>query len=283
MKLAVNYSEAAVYLIDKGDANVDLFKVPDWDDLIEEAQELRPVSVHFPFHVGAARESVDLDRAAGQMSRTGTESLNLHVVPSQERFPHLDVADVSPAAKSEVAQALTSDVAGYCERFGAAAVIIENVIYRGPERKLLRSGIEPDVLGEVVSATGCGFLLDLSHALITARSLGMDEWKYLDSLPVHALEELHVSGIHLLEGGLKDHLPLTEDDWQYLSGVIGRIKAGAWPSPRQLAFEYGGIGPVFSWRSEPSVLREQLPRLAEMVASAASGYSPTDRPDRPLA
>ena len=283
MKLAVNYSEAAVYLIDRGEADADLFKVPDWDDLIAEARELRPAYVHFPFQVGAAREQVDLARAAELMDLTATSAVNVHVAPSRERFPDLEVADVGQEATRVVVSAITEDVSVYCERFGAARVIIENLIYRGPERSFLRLGIEPAVLGEVVAACGCGFLLDVSHAVITARSLGIDVWAYLDALPVHALEELHVSGIHLLEGGLKDHLSLTPDDWELLSGVVGRIKAGAWPAPRLLAFEYGGIGPVFSWRSEPAVLREQLPRLAELATGVVSEYSPRGRPDKPLA
>jgi hypothetical protein len=42
--------------------------------------------------------------------------------------------------------------------------------------------------------------------------------------------------------------------------------AGAWPAPSIVAFEYGGVGPVFEWRSDVDVLAEQLPRLRDVLA-----------------
>ena len=35
--------------------------------------------------------------------------------------------------------------------------------------------------------------------------------------------------------------------------------------PWLVAFEYGGIGPNFEWRSESAVIAEQVPRMAALV------------------
>jgi uncharacterized protein len=148
---------------------------------------------------------------------------------------------------------------------GPTAVAIENLIYRGPDRSLLRAGVEPDVLHAVVDATGCALVLDLSHARISAEALGLDPWRYLDAMPVAALRELHVTGVHRIGDESKDHVPLLDDDWRFLDGALARIAAGAWAPPDVVAFEYGGVGPVFDWRSEPEVLRDQVPRLLERV------------------
>ncbi len=48
--------------------------------------------------------------------------------------------------------------------------------------------------------------------------------------------------------------------------VLGHIHRGEWAEPWIVAFEYGGIGPIFEWRSEPTFIAEQIPRLRDIVA-----------------
>lgn len=271
MELAVNYSPALARLVHEGAVAVDRVKVPDWDDLVSAARELGPVYVHFPYQAGSTGEKVDEARATQLLRDTGTRTLNLHVAPSQGRFPDIAIDDVGDPAKRAVVDGLVSDVAeahAVAARVGAG-VAIENLIYRGSDRSLLRAGVEPEVLRAVVEATGCGLVLDVSHARITAEALGIDPWSYLDAMPTEALQEVHVTGIHRIGDESKDHLPLTEDDWRFFRQVVARIAAGAWAAPEIVAFEYGGVGPVFDWRSEPGVLLDQVPRLLELVRSLA--------------
>ena len=263
VSVAVNFSPEAAGLLAAGAVEVDVLKVPDWDDIVAEAQALAPVYVHFPHQIGAAREKPEIDRSRRLMSATSTASFNVHVAPSSERFAGFAVGDVSDVAVRAVVEALLADLEPALRAFGAEAVVVENLIYRGEGSHLLRAGVEPAALHELVERSGCGFLLDVSHARISAASLGIDAWDYLDALPVHALRELHVSGVGVLDGSLRDHLPLREEDWEFVDGVVGRIMAGAWPAPATVALEYGGVGPVFAWRSDELVIREQLPRLRE--------------------
>lgn len=266
-RLAVNYSPPLAQLVAAGEVAIDLYKVPDWDDLIAAARASGPCYVHFPVDLGATRLGVDLDRARELMRATGTSSLNGHLVPSRERFPDVAVGDVGAEARRRVAAALVEDVQALAAVVGAEDVIVENVPYRGEDHGLLRAGVDPRVVSEVVRATGCGLLLDLSHALLTARTLGIDLWEYVDALPTHALRELHVSGVRPVDGKLRDHLPLTADDVAVVRAALARMRAGAWPIPDKVAFEYGGVGPVFEWRTDPDVLAEQVPLLHELVAS----------------
>lgn len=264
-RLAVNYSPALVSLLHEGRLTLDLFKVPDWDDLIAEATGHGPSYVHFPAELGATRLGVELERCLKLMEKTETSHLNAHLVPSKERFPHIEVGSVDVDALAEVAEALIADVAQLASAVGPERVIVENVPYRGPDHGLLRAGVEPEVITRVVEESGCGLLLDLSHAVLTADELAVDVWTYLDAMPTHALRELHVSGVRKLEGRLRDHLPLTEDDVELLRAALSRSSAGAWPMPDIVSFEYGGVGPVFDWRTEPHVLAEQVPLLHAIV------------------
>ncbi len=267
MLLAVNYSPEVAELLSDEAVAFDFFKVPDWDEVIQVASERKPVEVHFPLQLGASQQEVTIERAAELMTATGTTKLNLHVAPSRERFPDVAVGDVGAAAKSRVTDALLQDLEPYLERFGAGNVVLENLPYRGPERGLLRAGVEPEVLTAVIAASGAGLLLDLAHAAMTAAALSQDLTDYLERLPLASLSDLHVSGVGEIEGQLRDHMPLSSEDWELLTGALSRVQNGIWPHPRSLAFEYGGVGPVFAWRTDGWVLAEQLPRLAEMVAA----------------
>ena len=142
------------------------------------------------------------------------------------------------------------------------------------------------VLRRAVEATGCGFLLDLSHAQLAARVLGIDPYAYIEALPVTRIREIHVTGVQRFEGiwvdrartfGVEesfieqvagqylDHLPMIDEDWEILSWALDRIREGAWATPQIVAYECGGIGPLFAATTIPEVLAEQVPRLYDMV------------------
>ena len=124
-RLAVNFSPQAATLVEAGDIVVDLYKVPDWDDLIAAARELLPVYVHFPNQIGAAREKPDVARAIPLMRETGTHRFNVHAAPSRERFPDIEVGAHDPASLALVARALTEDLEPAIGAFGSDVTIIE--------------------------------------------------------------------------------------------------------------------------------------------------------------
>lgn len=266
MLLAVNFSPEAAELVAAGAIACDYFKVPDWDEVIAAASELKPVEVHFPLQLGSSElAGTDLGRVADLMATTGTTRLNLHVAPSRERFPEAAVGANDRALLTQVTSGLLEDLEPFVERFGAANLILENLPYRGPERGLLRAGVEPELLTDLLGESGAGLLLDLSHAVITAETLGERIDDYLARLPLGSLADLHVSGVRVLDGRSVDHLPLTPADWELLEAALGHIAAGRWARPRSVTLEYGGVGPVFSWRTETDVLTADLPRLARLV------------------
>jgi hypothetical protein len=50
-----------------------------------------------------------------------------------------------------------------------------------------------------------------------------------------------------------------------------QIASGAWSRPWCAAFEYGGTGEPFAWRSESSVIASDLPRLDELFGRRLRG------------
>jgi len=261
LKFALNYSAPAANLAREGQIAVDLWKCPDWPDMIATAGAEHPVYVHFELRVGSGKlDMTDWHRVEDLLVQTGTPFVNLHLFPCEADFQAgaLDDADA-------VIEQLLRDVRAAAEQFGPERVIVENAPHQYPGGVILRPAVDPDVISCLVREIDCGFLLDLSHARITARQLGMNEREYVAQLPVDRLRELHLTGLACHDGLLIDHMPLTEEDWLAAEWAMARIQAGDWAEPWAVAFEYGGVGPTFEWRSDPAAMAAQVPRLRTLV------------------
>jgi uncharacterized protein (UPF0276 family) len=266
MYLAINYSPAAANLVQSGDITIDYFKTPDWDWIVNKASLLKPVAVHFGLEAGnGSLDQVDWDLIRHLRELTNTPYVNIHVDARQCYYPDFPVNTAKKDAVEIVTKVILSDVMALVNRFGADRVIIENSPYQGFEGNTMRLCIMPDLLRRVVEETGCGFLLDISHAVIAANTLGLNPNEYIVNLPVRMLKELHFAGIHLdkASGQLSDHLSILEENWQWLDWVLAQTRSGDWGIPWLLAFEYGGVGEPFTWRSNPQVIAEQVPILYE--------------------
>ncbi|HEX7972765.1 MAG TPA: DUF692 family protein [Anaerolineales bacterium] len=266
MEFAINYSLQSAALLAAGHIRIDRFKTPDWPDLIAQASFQAPVAVHFTLRAGSGNlKRTDWGLIEGLLEQTGTPYINLHLNPTVQDFPGFDIGTPEPTQFNQVVERLFEDVRVVTKRFGPERVIAENVPYRGAGGKILRPAVEPEVIYRILDETGCGLLLDISHARIAAHHLAIDEREYMAQLPVERLRELHFTGLHNLNGRLQDHLPILEADWPALEWVLGRIRSGEWARPWLLAFEYGGVGEKLEWRSDPAVIAEQVPLLYAMV------------------
>lgn len=88
---------------------------------------------------------------------------------------------------------------------------------------------ESDFLSELVQRTGCGLLVDVNNAYVSAHNLGFDAEKYLAALPAEAIGEIHLAG-HSTDGPESDALlidthgaPIAEPVWALYAKLIARI------------------------------------------------------------
>ncbi|MBN1401442.1 MAG: DUF692 family protein [Anaerolineae bacterium] len=135
---------------------------------------------------------------------------------------------------------------------------------------------EPEFIWEVTERVGCGLLLDLAHARVTATVLGCDPRAYLQRLPLDRVVELHLSGprpvkelserrrswirenadtvadrLHVDGETLVDvHETLREEDYALLDWTLARAK------PEAVTLEY---------YFDADLLQTQLLRLATML------------------
>ncbi len=268
MKFAINYSPQAEKLWREGQIQVDLFKCPDWPELVKEVSAIHKLYVHCSLITWrGGLDNIDCDLLQRWLDQTETRVINTHFALAQS---DLAESSVSPEAVVEHTSRVLSPL---CERFGAENIVIENIPY--PESgwidALLQEVADPAVISEVVRRTGCGLLLDIAHAVRACEGTGRKDIKaYLNALPVQALRELHVVGIlpEPDEDGIRhDHFALTDEDWALTEWALAQIRTEAWRKPDTLAFEYGGLGKRFAWRSDAAVIAAQAPRLYQLAKS----------------
>ena len=269
MRFAINYSPQAEKLWCHDLIQVDLFKCPDWHDLVASVSKMHKVYVHCSLYVGSGlHPQLDLGALRQWLDSTETLVINTHLAVLKSDLP----PKTANTAETIIEYAVR-DLEILGERFGMERVVVENVPYQTKTwyGELLPEVVDPALISEVVRRSGCGFLLDIAHAIRSCEGTGCEDVKaYINAMPVHVLRELHIVGITPESDALgirSDHFPMTEADWDMAEWAIGQIRAGCWAKPDTLAFEYGGIGEKFEGRSESAVIAEQAPRLYQLAKS----------------
>ncbi len=259
MKLAVNYSNPLVKLIKSGEIETDLIKCPDWEGMLEEAALYRPVTIHFSLDAGLGEMlDLDFDRIEKFLALTETPHVNTHLVTPRSCTPD------DPTELSKVKELWRQEITMLVDHFGADRVVLEHYPFT-QAMPYIAPAADPKNFSSVIEDTGCQLLLDLAHARISADTLGMDVKDYIQALPLDRLAEMHVTGIQPFGGILTDHFGMDDEGWDVLDWALQQIKSGMWREPRIVAFEYGGVGDIFVWRTNQQVLKDQVPRLYEMV------------------
>jgi uncharacterized protein len=183
---------------------------------------------------------------------SGTPYLSVHLDPDAA----LD-GELSPSALLD----RIAEQAETLREVSGLPLLIENVPWR-PGTSGPRFASDPAFIEAALDASGAGLLLDLAHAAMACFHRGEDVYTYLEALPLHLVQELHISGPRLEADGLRDrHLTLRPEDWALLAWTLERAPKLAW-----LTHEYAGLRPTtqhFAAEIGPDVLRDELYRLRE--------------------
>lgn len=259
MKLAVNYSSPLIRLIKENRIQVDLIKCPDWEGMLPVALPYGKITIHFDLKVGLGLTfKVDFDRLKWFKEQTETPHFNTHLVTPR----NFNVR--SSDDKQKIGALWRQEINLLTQNFDPANVALEHFPYT-KSTPHIEYAANAEIFSEVIQDTGCMFLLDLAHARITADTLNIDVKDYIESLPLARLVEMHITGVQIHNGVLTDHFGLDQNDWEVLDWALENIREKKWREPEIVAFEYGGIGEIFAWRTSVDVIKSQVPRLYDMV------------------
>ena len=98
---------------------------------------------------------------------------------------------------------------------------------------------EAQFLGEVVARTGCGLLLDVNNAYVSAVNRHSDAWAFIAALPLHAVGEVHLAGFACDWDA--DGAPLLVDDHG------SAVDAAVWSLYRRLIAQAGPLPTLIEW------------------------------------
>jgi uncharacterized protein (UPF0276 family) len=111
---------------------------------------------------------------------------------------------------------------------------------------------EWEFFAEVARRSGCGLLLDVNNVFVSANNHGFDARRYLDALPLRAVQEIHLAGFtaRQAEGAsilIDTHsAPVAKAVWALYGHALQR---------------FGAVPTLIEWDAD-------LPPLADLLAQA---------------
>jgi uncharacterized protein (UPF0276 family) len=194
---------------------------------LERARELYPLSLH---GVGLGLASADpLDRSHVARIRRAIERFEPALVSEHACWgahggEHFN--DLLPLPYTEEAvEHLARRVIEVQDQLGRQ-ILIENLsCYLAYASSHLTEG---EFLAALVERSGCGLLLDVNNAYVNSVNVGLDAEAFIDSLPLAAVQEIHLAGhARRSHGGrdilLDDHsTQVCEPVWRLYERVLRR-------------------------------------------------------------
>lgn len=266
MLLGCNYSRELIQLLRDNRAEIDYIKLALHEvcrEGFEVSREFGPVLVH-PINPGVVErtgmkesdlEQIDWVRINDDLAHYKSPHFGLHLDVRKFDWEEREIEDEA------IVQHAIKIAKVWAERV-KVPFLLENVPYSdyyGENAGTFEVVTRPDVIKRICTEANVDLLLDLSHARVTAWYRNENIQQYLAQLPLERVREIHVVGPQMTEQGLRDrHMEMEEEDYQTLEWLLERTNS------RVVTLEYGGVGPVFEFRSDLTTLERQLRRLIEI-------------------
>ncbi|TAM85089.1 DUF692 domain-containing protein [bacterium] len=124
---------------------------------------------------------------------------------------------------------------------------------------------EAEFLAEVAAMTGCGILLDVNNLLVNQCNHGEDAVTALASLPLSAIQEIHLGGHLVLEDSIVDHHG-------------SRVSSEVWALYRHAIERFGSVPTLIEWDTDIPAVEVLLQEAAkaEDIRCSHSGLHTDD-------
>lgn len=255
-ELSAHVSPHLLELLREGVVEVDYLKLGPWlgQENVRTLDSDRPLLFHSDLILSGSQplSPATLAETQAWLALTGAPWLSAHIGFSCEAVTWEQTFVPAPGTRLLSRDEARANIVRNARQLAAAIpvpLLLENI-----PRFFNRAHdhvTEPDFVAQVLAETGCGLLLDLAHARVSAAALGYAVPDYLARLPLARTVEIHVSGPRLRDGVLTDcHEPLQEEDYRLLAWVLEHIR------PRLITLEYA---------RDKAALAEQIRHLRELT------------------
>ena len=263
-KIACNWSETLGALLADGQADVDYIKMGvygEFEKQFDFVRSLRPVLLHGLgyFEHSGMRDAgiVDFQRSNRLLAECGSPHYGLHLA-----IQNADMA--SPMGDEEIHAHMSTQIQTF-KRNLAVPLLLENTPDSPQDRTVFdhHPFAEAEKISRLLLEDDVGFLLDLTHAKITALYREWNIHDYLGGLPLDRIKEIHVNGSGYDEQGFPadTHQAMEAEDYELLNWVLGHS------NPDFVTLEYNGIKSE-EQETVRANLRRQLEELHRICRTA---------------
>ena len=239
IKLGVAISNASLALAQRGELDVDYIQYYAQGSVerMREVLKYKPVMLHDlpePFWLnyedpfGEATMKLAREQLETAKSPWLSTGIGASAEPQAHRDgPYREADDEDLQSREMVIANITKHGRRLKEWLGDTPLLLENYNYH--PTNAYEYICEPELFSFLVDEIGCGMLLDLSHARISAHNM---HWKdvetYLSALPLDKVREVHTNHPGWQGDQRVDaHQPLQPEDLPYLSWVLDHTPAEA--------------------------------------------------------
>ena len=120
---------------------------------------------------------------------------------------------------------------------------------------------ECEFLAEVTRRSGCGLLLDVNNIFVSAHNHGFDARRYLDTVPVNAVQEIHLAGFTAREAEGASILIDTHS---------APVADAVWALYEHALRRFGAVPTLIEWDADLPPLRSLLAQAAQANARLAA-------------
>ncbi len=238
MLLACNWSKYLNTLLEKDVANIDYIKSGVYGMFYEKILNMRskkPVLLHglgYFERTGMNNiEAIDFKHANNLIEKCSSPHLGVHLaIKNSDMSSNMTDADIYERMSKQV-QIFKKNL--------SVPLLLENCP-DSPEDRIQfdhHPFFDADLISHFLAANDVGFLLDLTHAKITAQYNNLNIKDYIKKLPLNRVAEIHVNGSSFDKNNfpIDTHQSMEKQDYELLEWVLQYTK------PSIISLEYNGI------------------------------------------
>ena len=238
MYFGCNWSKALKSLLEKDAVKIDYIKAGAFGTFNEEfltMRAMRPILLHGLGHFEDAGmkniEIIDFDLANKLIKNCKSPHYGLHL--------SIKNSDIYPGMTDENIHEHMSKQIQIFKRNISVPLLLENTPDSPKDRIMFdhHPYIMPEQFSRLFVENDVSFLLDLTHAKITAQYRGFDIHDYIRQLPLDRVVEIHVNGSGYDKDGFPEdtHQAMEKEDYKLLDWVLN------YANPDIVTLEYSGI------------------------------------------
>ncbi|MBU3071985.1 DUF692 family protein [Clostridium estertheticum] len=239
MYIGCNWSKSLKFLLEKESVSVDYIKSGAYGTFNEQfsiMRSMRPVLLHgLGYFERAGMENIeiiDFNSANNLIKKCNSPHYAIHLaIKNSDMYPGMTDENIYERMSKQI-QIFKNKL--------TVPLLLENIADTPKEHLITIDHypyIMPEQISRLLTDNDVSFLLDLTHAKITAQYRGWNIHDYIRALPLNRVAEIHINGSGYDKNGFPEdtHQAMKNEDYKLLEWVLN------YTNPNIVSLEYNGV------------------------------------------